>query len=208
GNSNTSIIEYARIAVLMQVPTDKRNPDFTTSYGLGEVVLDAIEKGCSSFIIGIGGSATNDGGLGMLLALGMKAWDDSGNEVGPFGKDLHRIEKISLDGLDSRVKDVEIKVASDVENPLCGGKGASKVYGKQKGATEKQMNLYDNSLAKFASLFEAETHKQFKDNSGAGAAGGVGFALLSIGGHLQSGAKLLADAIDIEEAIRQNDLII
>src|SRR5690625_1112659 len=145
---NTAIIECASIAGLPQVTLNKRNPDHTTTYGIGEVIIDALDRGCTSFIIGLGGSATNDGGLGMLLALGMEAFDQDGNKVDIFGKDVDFIEEVNLTTLDSRLKNVEVKVASDVDNPLCGERGASVVYGPQKGATGEQVRKYDAALNK------------------------------------------------------------
>lgn len=206
--STTAIIECASIAGLIQVPIDKRNPDKTTSFGIGEAIIAALDKGCTSFVIGLGGSATNDGGLGMLLALGMKAWDEHGKEVGPFGKDVHHIKKVDFSTLDPRLVAVDIQVACDVDNPLCGEKGASKIYGPQKGATKKQVEQYDLSLAHYSDLIESAIGKSVKDTPGAGAAGGLGFALLVIGANLVSGAELLANAMKLEEAIKEADLVI
>ncbi|WP_172371746.1 glycerate kinase [Sporosarcina jiandibaonis] len=205
---NTTVIECASIAGLTQVPINKRNPDITTSFGIGEAIIKALDKGCTSFIIGLGGSATNDGGLGMLLALGMKAWDQYGKEIGPFGRDVHHISRISFSELDSRLAEVDIKIASDVDNPLCGEKGASAVYGPQKGATLAQVKKYDLALDHFGDLIEAAVHKSIKTIPGAGAAGGLGFALLAIGANITSGAELLADAVNMEDAIRNADLVI
>lgn len=207
-NSGVAVIEFARISGLTQVPFDLRNPDHTTSFGLGEVILDAIDQGCKSFILGLGGSATNDGGLGLLLALGMKAWDENNEGVGRFGIDVQKIRKISFDDLDPRLKDVDIKVAYDVDNLLCGESGASIVYGPQKGATKRQALEYDRVLSYFGDLIEADTGNIMKNIPGSGAAGGLGFALLSIGAKLVSGSKLIADSMDLREIIRDVDLII
>lgn len=207
-DSKTAIFECASIAGLVQVPMDKRNPDLTTSYGLGEAMIAALDKGCSSFVIGLGGSATNDGGLGMLLALGMKAWDEQGNVVGPFGKDVHHVRKVSFSDMDVRLKEVSIKVACDVDNPLCGEKGATNVYGPQKGATKEQIHNYDQALNLYGDAIESIICKSIKDFPGAGAAGGLGFALLTIGATLVSGAELLANAMNMEEAIEKADLVI
>lgn len=204
----TAIIECANIAGLVQVPVTERNPDNTTTYGIGEAILDALDRGCQSFIIGLGGSATNDGGLGMLLALGMEAFNNQGERVGKFGRDVQTIAKVDFAHLDPRLKDVQIKVASDVDNPLCGKKGASAVYGPQKGATEGQVAAYDQALSNFANLVEDELDGSFQETPGAGAAGGLGFALLAIGAKLVSGAELIAKEMNIEEAIRQADLVI
>lgn len=207
-HSKTAIIEFANIAGLIQVPINQRNPDFTTSFGLGEVILAALDKGCTSFVIGLGGSSTNDGGLGMLLALGMKAWDEVGVGVGPYGVDLPKIKQVSFTEMDPRLAKVTVKVACDVDNPLCGKRGASEVYGPQKGATKEQVQKFDHALYNFGNIIESTLDKTLIDVPGAGAAGGVGFALLAIGAHLVSGAELLADAMNLEEAIQQADLVI
>lgn len=207
-DNKTAIIELASIAGLTQVPYESRNPDTTTSYGIGEVIIDALDQGCTSIIIGIGGSATNDGGLGMLLALGMDAWDQDGNKLGPYGKDLLHLQSISLKKLDSRLRNVHIKVACDVDNPLCGERGASVIYGPQKGASRNQIQVYDKALNYFGSLIESFCNKKMKKTPGAGASGGLGFALLAIGAKLVSGAKLLAESMNLEAVIKQSDLVI
>jgi glycerate kinase len=207
-DGHTAIIECASVAGLMQVSRSKRNPDLTTSYGIGEVILDALEKGCTSFVIGLGGSATNDGGLGMLLALGMKAWDEKGGAIGCYGIDMHQVKKISFSSIDKRLKHANIKVACDVDNPLCGIKGASFTYGPQKGATNEQVKRYDLALNNFGDIVESEIDQSLKEVPGAGAAGGLGFAFLAIDGTLVSGAELLADTMEIEKSIMKADLVI
>lgn len=207
-DGKTAIIECATIAGLVQVPANRRNPDLTTSYGIGEVMIDALNRGCSSFVIGLGGSATNDGGLGMLLALGMKVWDEYGTAVGPFGKDVHNVKEVSFADIDFRLNTADIKVACDVDNPLCGKNGATITYGPQKGATVKQIQGYDKALDHYGDAIESVLGKSLKEYPGSGAAGGLGFALLSIGANLVSGAKLLAEAMNLEETIEKADLVI
>ncbi|WP_068672229.1 glycerate kinase [Oceanobacillus sp. Castelsardo] len=207
-DSSKAVIEMAMTSGLVQVPENMRNPDFTTTYGLGEVIRDALDKGCTSILIGIGGSATNDGGLGMLLALGMKAWNEKGVLVEGFGKDLREVSKVTFKDLDPRLQKVELKVACDVDNPLCGSTGASKVFGPQKGATEEQIQQFDKSLENYGSLIEKEINRPLKDVPGSGAAGGVGFALLAIGADILSGAELLAKVIGLEEVMEGADLVI
>jgi len=202
------VIECAKMAGLIQVPEEKRNPDHTTTYGIGETILAALDKGCTSIIIGLGGSATNDGGLGMLLALGMEAFDEQGNKVGIYGQDVHKIRSVDFSKIDSRLNKVAIKVASDVDNPLCGTRGASSIYGPQKGATAEQVKSYDQSLYNFSRLVESNLQTSIRDVAGAGAAGGLGFGLLAIGGQLVSGAELLANAIDMETAIQKADIVL
>lgn len=204
---NEAIIELALIAGIVQVPEDKRNPDHTTTYGLGEVIKDALDQGCSSIVIGIGGSATNDGGLGMLLALGMEARDEDGNLLAGFGKDLHRLHQLSFDKMDPRIEDVKINVACDVDNPLYGNRGASVIFGPQKGATPEQVQEYDQSLEHFSKLVEQELGSSFGNVPGVGAAGGLGFGLYALGAELVSGAELLANTIHLEASIQDADLV-
>ncbi|RCW74808.1 glycerate kinase [Saliterribacillus persicus] len=207
-DGNTAIIETALLAGLTQVPNEKRNPEYTTTYGIGEAILDGLERGCTSFIIGLGGSATNDGGLGMLQALGLRAWDEDGNTLTGFGSDLKNIHKISTEHLDPRLDEISIKVACDVDNPLCGPNGASYIYGPQKGGTAEQVEFLDKALDNFGSLLEKDRNLSLKTIPGAGAAGGLGFALLALGGELVSGAQLIAQATLLEETLKKSDLVI
>ncbi|MFZ3576939.1 glycerate kinase [Virgibacillus sp. DJP39] len=207
-DKNTAIIEYAAIAGLDLIPSNQRNPDITTSYGVGEVILDALAQGCTSIILGLGGSSTNDAGLGLLQALGLRAWDKNGTQLSGFGKDLLEVNKVSLDCMDTRLGELDIRVACDVDNPLRGPRGASVIYGPQKGADEEQVKQYDKGIQEFADLIEAEIGQSYQEVAGSGAAGGIGFAMLSIGGCLVSGAKLIADASKIDSSIKQADLVI
>ncbi|MEC3883947.1 glycerate kinase [Halobacillus sp. HZG1] len=207
-DDDRAVIEGAEIAGLPLVPTEKRNPDHTTSYGIGQAITHALDEGCTDLIVAIGGSSTNDGGLGMLQALGMKTYDESGQITGIHGKDLHTVKKVELSGLDSRLKNIKIRVASDVDNPLTGNRGASHVYGPQKGATEQQVYAYDQSLDHYGKLVEEVLNKNIMNTPGAGAAGGLGFAFLTIGAQLESGAKLVGEAIQIQETIRGADYVI
>lgn len=206
-DEKTAIIEGASIAGLPQVPQQQRNPNHTTTFGIGEVMKDALDAGCTSFIIGIGGSATNDGGLGMLQALGMKAYDKTGKELGPFGKDLLSFHKADFRTIDSRLKKVTIDIASDVDNPLCGKQGATYVYGPQKGATEQQLAEYDKALCDYGTAIEKTLEKTFKQVPGAGAAGGLGFAFLMLDATLTPGASVAAEAIHLEKAIKEADVV-
>ncbi|HLR62014.1 MAG TPA: glycerate kinase [Lentibacillus sp.] len=207
-DSNTAIIECASIAGLVQVPEDKRNPALTTTFGIGETMLDALERGCRRFVIGLGGSATNDGGLGMLKALGMKVWDENEHETGMFGEDLLDVTGVSFEDIDHRLAEADIKVACDVDNPLCGEKGATNVYGPQKGLKTEELEHYDSALNRYGDAIESVLNNHFKNIPGAGAAGGLGFALLTLGGNLVSGAKLLADAMNAGEVIQEADLVV
>src|SRR5699024_11156673 len=182
----TAIIECANIAGLTLVPNEMRNPDLTTTYGIGEVMKDALDRGCTAMIIGLGGSATNDGGLGMLQALGLQAWDACGNVVGHCGSDKITVRRITLEGLDKRLANIDSKVARDVDYPLCGPNGASAVYGPQKGATPEQVKVYDQALQTFGQCIEKESDRSFMNVRGAGAAGGLGFSLLVLVARLVS----------------------
>src|SRR5699024_10765878 len=161
-DETTAIIEGATIAGLLQVPLHQRSPYTTLFRSIGEVMQDALTQGCTSFIIGIGGSATNDGGLGMLQALGMQAYDENGEKLGPFGRDVLNIHKVDLQNMDPRLKQVTIQIANDVDNPLCGEHGATYIYGPQKGMTEHQLPQYDNALDYFGTLMEETLQKNFK----------------------------------------------
>lgn len=206
--ADTAIIENAGIAGLVQVPEESLNPDLTTTFGMGEVIKDALDQGCTSFIVGLGGSATNDGGLGMLMALGLEAWDKQGTKLGAYGLDLLKVDKISMERLDRRLASVNIRVASDVNNPLCGPTGATYIYGPQKGTTESQLEEYDKAMRRYSRLLEAELNRDFQNRPGAGAAGGLGFAFLALGAELVSGAQLMASAIEVESEIEGASLVL
>ncbi|WP_173918164.1 glycerate kinase [Halobacillus sp. Marseille-Q1614] len=203
-----AVIEGANIAGLPLVPKDKQNPDLTTTYGLGEAIRHALDNGQRDLMVAIGGSSTNDGGLGMLQALGMKAFDQNGQEAGIFGRDLFQIEHVDLSSLDPRLKETSIRIACDVDNPLTGTRGASHVYGPQKGATEQQVRHYDQALETYGRLIEKELGQDLMEVPGAGAAGGLGFAFLTMGAKLESGAKLVAEAIDLRASIEEADYVL
>ncbi|RPF53203.1 glycerate kinase [Aquisalibacillus elongatus] len=204
GSEQTAFVEVGNTAGLVQVPENKRNPFHTTSYGLGEIILEVVDQGYREIIIGLGGSATNDGGLGMLTALGAKFFDDSGVEVGVYGEDLLNVSQVDLSGLDERLFDIELKVASDVNNPLCGPNGASAVFGPQKGATVQQIKELDQAIGSYGSL----VNEPIKDHPGAGAAGGLGFALLALGASLESGAELVGQTMGLEDTIKNSDFVV
>ncbi|WP_456275266.1 glycerate kinase family protein [Bacillus sp. AK128] len=208
GDKETVVIEMALISGLPMVPEEKRNPLNTTTYGIGEVIQEAINSDYRKFIIGLGGSATNDGGLGMLQALGVTFLDEYGNRVSPFGESVKDVAIVDFSTLDARVKDCHFQIASDVENPLCGPNGATAVFGPQKGAGEEMIEELDAALSKFASLVEKELKSSYQNQEGAGAAGGLGFAFLTIGGEMISGAKLIGEATDLKTKISKADLVI
>ncbi|WP_230501044.1 glycerate kinase [Sutcliffiella rhizosphaerae] len=208
GDEETVLIEMAKISGLPMVEESKRNPLNTTTYGIGEVILDAINQGYRKFLIGLGGSATNDGGLGMLQALGATFQDEAGKKVPPFGSAVGEVASVDFSTIHPQVKECQFDIASDVENPLCGEIGASAVFGPQKGADEKMVEMLDASLSKYGALIEQHLGKTFQNMKGAGAAGGLGFAFLSIGGTILSGSKLIAEAANLHQDIPHADLII
>ncbi|WP_017185388.1 glycerate kinase [Alkalibacillus haloalkaliphilus] len=208
GVNHEALIEVASVCGLMQVPKEKQNPLFTTSYGLGELVKKALDVGYRQLLIGLGGSATNDGGLGMLQALGAKFYDESNHEVGFYGNDLQFVARVDLTNLDPRLEQCEIKVASDVENPLCGENGASHVFGPQKGASEQIVKQMDEALAHYSQVVEGELGRTYKNKQGAGAAGGLGFALMVMGGEIMSGAQVVGEIARLEDEIKSSQLVV
>ncbi|MGG4165954.1 glycerate kinase [Rossellomorea vietnamensis] len=208
GDQKTAVIEIASIAGLPMVPMEKRNPFHTTSRGIGEVIISAVESGFRDFIIALGGSSTNDGGFGMLQSLGVTFLDKKGIAVGSFGNNLGYISKVDWSTLHPAVRESSFRIASDVENPLCGETGASTVFGPQKGATKGQVKVLDQQLFHFSQLLQEERGTNFRDSIGAGAAGGLGFAFLHLNGIIESGAKLVAEASSLSFAIQDADWIL
>ncbi|MDO4427536.1 MAG: glycerate kinase [Moraxella sp.] len=204
-----AVIEMAAASGLHLVEKDKRNPLITSTYGTGELILDALQKGAKRLIIGIGGSATNDGGAGMLSALGFKFLDKDGQVLGQGGAELVNLAIIDTSQASPLLKGVEIQVACDVNNLLCGANGASHIYAPQKGADSEMVLRLDKALAHFASIAVSHGFKDCQYTAGAGAAGGLGFGLMSfLNASLSSGFTLVAGACGLENAIKQADLII
>lgn len=204
-----AIIEMSGAAGITLVAEQDRNPLYTTTYGVGEVIKDAIAKGCRRFVVGIGGSATNDGGIGMLQALGYGMLDKDGNQV-PFGAvGLSQIVEITDDQVIPELKECQFLIACDVTNPLCGERGASAVYGPQKGATPEMVKDMDQWLAAYAKL-AAETFENADPlYPGTGAAGGMGFAFLSFtNASLESGVQLILKETKLEEYVKDADIVI
>lgn len=206
---NIAIIEMADTAGLTLVPENKRNPLFTTTYGLGELILDAIHNGCRKFIIGIGGSATNDCGLGMLSALGIKFFNKNHKPIGIFGKDLQDIVFIDTSTLNPLIKDCSFSIACDVTNPLYGENGCSHIYAPQKGATPDIVNQMDNNIKNFADLIKKQLGLTGANLAGAGAAGGLGFAFHTfLKAQLIPGIELILNTLHIQEFLKNADLLI
>lgn len=212
GDGKTAIIEMAAASGLHLVPPEKRNPLLTTSYGTGELIKLALDLGVESFILGIGGSATNDGGVGMLQALGMQCLDSQDKPIGFGGAELANIVKIDvqqLDPLDPRLQQVHIEVACDVNNPLCGECGASAIFGPQKGATPEMVKQLDAALSHFAEIAERDCGKQIRDQDGAGAAGGMGGGLLLLPSvQLKAGIQIVLDRLHLIDYVKDADVVI
>ncbi len=209
-HKKTAIIEMASAAGITLVPYKKRNPLHTTTFGVGEMIADALQKGCRHFIIGIGGSATNDCGVGMLQALGFRFLDQSGNTVSYGADGVRNIVSIDASLANPLLADCDFRIACDVTNPLCGGNGCSYIYGPQKGADPAMISQMDAWLSAFADLTQKIYNKKADKNMpGAGAAGGLGFAFSAyLGGRLQSGISIVLEETHMEAAIQDADLII
>lgn len=206
---STAIIEIAAAAGLALTPDAERNPMHTTTYGVGEMIRNAIDNGCRDFIIGLGGSATNDCGMGMLKALGFEFLDNDGSHV-PFGAEgVIKTAFISCKNVLPKLSECSFKIACDVKNPLCGPSGCSAVFAPQKGALPQDIPVMDAAMARFAELTKQIFPQANAAAPGAGAAGGLGFAFMTyLGGSMHSGIKLIIDRTGIEESIASSDLVI
>ncbi|WP_315079955.1 glycerate kinase [uncultured Clostridium sp.] len=203
GNKTTAVIEMATASGIQLIKREERNPLMTTTYGTGELIKAALDKGIKHIIIGIGGSATNDGGAGMIQALGGKLLDGNGNEIAFGGGALNNLENIDLSNLDCRLKDITIEVACDVTNPLIGEKGASAIFGPQKGATVEMVKELDDNLSHYAEVIKRCLGKDIAYTEGAGAAGGLGAALLAfLDGKLKRGIDLVIKHTNLSEKVK------
>lgn len=205
----TAVIEMSAAAGITLIPAEQRDPMKATTYGVGEMIKDAICRGCRHFIVGIGGSATNDGGVGMLSALGFRFLDENGADI-PFGAaGLEELSSISIDSAMPELKECSFRIACDVTNPLCGEDGCSAIYGPQKGADAQMVRKMDGWLANYARLAAEVSDKADADHPGAGAAGGLGFAFLSfLNGELESGIKIILEETKIEQYIMNADIVV
>lgn len=209
GDKKTAILEMAAASGIELVPKEKRDATITTTYGTGELIKAALDKGVETILIGIGGSATNDGGAGMIQALGGKLLDRDGKEIGFGGGELSKLEKIDLSNLDKRIKDTKIVVACDVQNPLTGPNGASHIFGKQKGADENQRELLDKNLKHYAEIIRKDIGKDVENIPGAGAAGGLGAGLMAfLSAELKKGIEIVIEYSNLEEKLQGADLVI
>ncbi|MEC6908453.1 glycerate kinase [Photobacterium piscicola] len=209
GNGKTAVIEMAAASGLHLVSPEQRNPMLTTSFGTGELILAALDQGVDHIIVGIGGSATNDGGIGMAQALGVQLLDSNGQALKFGGQALAQLATIDITTVDPRLANIKLEVACDVDNPLCGEKGASQVFGPQKGATPAMVAALDQHLAHYAAIIKQDLGVDIKNTAGAGAAGGMGAALLGLfNAQLRSGIEIVIDAVNLGDIVQDADLVI
>lgn len=206
--SKLAVLESALVVGLTMVPSEQRNPLNATSRGIGELITRVLDLGIRSLLIGIGGTAVNDGGIGLLAALGVVFVNKEGAALEGFGRDLPHIASIDTSGLDPRLAECRIAVASDVTNPLVGPNGATFVFGPQKGASPEMASLLDAAMDAYAERLEQALPGRHRETPGAGAAGGIGYALLMLGGELSSGAKLVAEAAGLGRHIASADFVL
>ena len=207
--ADKAVIEMAAASGLPMVPEELRNPMNTTTYGTGELILDALKRGYRDISIAIGGSATNDGGMGCARALGVKFLDSEGNELEGFGRDLAKVSSIDVSGLDERIKDAKITVMCDVTNPLCGKDGATWTFGKQKGATPEIQEELEKGMCNYRDIIKESFGVDCDEISGAGAAGGLGAALkVFFGGEMKSGIETVLELIRFEERLEGVDIVV
>ena len=209
GDGNTAVIEMARASGLALVPQRRRNPRITTTVGTGEILKEALDQGFTRVIVGLGGSATNDGGAGMAGALGARFLDANGRPLPPGGAALSRLASIDTSALHPGLGEVSIVAATDVTNPLCGPDGASAVFGPQKGASGEVVSELDAALANFARIVQRDVGVDVADRPGAGAAGGLGAGLMAFAGaQLQSGIDMVCQVLDFDSHLAGADLVI
>ncbi|HDR1344697.1 TPA: glycerate kinase [Pasteurella multocida] len=209
GDKQTAIIEMAAASGLHLVPVEQRNPLKTTSFGTGQLIKAALDLGVKKIILGIGGSATNDAGVGMLQALGALFLDQHQQPIGFGCEQLQDIMHVDLSQLDPRLSSVELEVACDVNNPLCGPRGASAIFGPQKGASVEMVEKLDNALLHFSHMVEQQYQRNIRDHAGAGAAGGMGGGLLLLPNvSLKSGVEIVIKAVKLDTLVANADLVI
>ena len=209
GDGNTAVIEMARTSGLALLTLEERDPLNATTYGLGEIIVSALNKGFRKFIVGIGGSATNDAGAGMAQALGIKLMDREGRNLVFGGAALQNLSVIDTSNIDQRVLESNFQIACDVNNPLTGPEGASAVYGPQKGATEENVWQLDSALGVFAEVAKRDLGKDISNLEGAGAAGGLGAGMIAfVEGHLRAGVDIVLDTVNLAEKLESADLVI
>lgn len=209
GDKKTCVIEMANASGICLIPNEKLNPMKTSSYGTGELIKKALDDGCRNFILAIGGSSTNDGGIGMLQALGVKLLNKNGDSVAFGGKGLCEISTINTTNLDHRIYESEFLIATDVQNPLIGENGATKVFGPQKGATPEMIDLLEKGMIKWANLVESKMGIRLHDIAGAGAAGGIGGAFLAFfPSKIKRGIDIVIEYSGLKNALPSTDIVI
>jgi len=207
-DSKTAVIEMAKASGLELLKEHEKNPLLTSTFGTGQLIRDALDRGCTKIVIGIGGSATNDGGVGMVRALGGKFLNDKGMEIKEGGGNLRELYTMDLSNFDTRIQNCEVVVACDVSNPLTGAHGASMVYGGQKGGRRKDLELLDTNLGHYANKIKDTLGMDISKTPGAGAAGGTGAGLLAfLNGKLVNGIELILQTLKVEETIKRADLV-
>jgi len=207
GDGITGVVEMARASGLALLAPEERNPSLTTTMGTGELIRAALDVGIERLIVGVGGSATNDAGMGMAHALGVRFKDSLGRTLDPVGKSLERISTVDLSGLDPRLAGLQVTVACDVKNPLFGPKGAAQVYARQKGATSIEVEFLDGGLRRWAEVIERDLRRNVADLPGAGAAGGLGAGLAAfLDAELKSGVDIVMDAYELDSDLRDASL--
>lgn len=207
--TKTAILEMASAAGIILVSKEEKNPLTATTYGVGEMILDAVDRGCRNFIIGIGGSATNDGGIGMLKALGYTFLDADGQDAGQGAQALGKVTSIRKEHVSKALAECHFQVACDVTNPLCGNNGATYIYGPQKGVTDNIKEELDHAMAHYATVTRVALGCDYEKAEGAGAAGGLGFALLSyLHAKLTPGIDLILNAVELEKELKDADIVV
>lgn len=207
-SDGSAVIESAEIVGLTDVDGTAIPVQERSTLGIGDALLALLDTGARRFLIALGGSSTNDGGIGMLVALGLKLLDAEGKQIEPVPSQLGKLARVDVSGLDPRLQDIHIVAMSDVDNPLCGDQGATAVFGPQKGVKPEQIKPLDTLLGHFAGLFEEAAGRSAAGSRGAGAAGGLGYALLMLGAEFQSGAQTVADYIGLDAALKNADWLI
>lgn len=209
GDGKTAVIEMAAASGLPLVSDDQKDPMTASTYGTGELIKHALDKGCDKIIMGVGGSATNDGGQGMAKALGVVFLDKQGNDIGYGGGSLDKLFSIDISGIDKRIKNCEVILACDVENPLCGPTGATYVFGPQKGAKDGVLEILDKNLEHYAGVIKSTLNVDIKDYPGAGAAGGLGGgALAFLNANMRKGVEIVIEMVRLDEHVKDADLVI
>ncbi|MFQ5933355.1 MAG: glycerate kinase [Dehalococcoidia bacterium] len=209
GDNRTAVIEMARASGLALVPRDKRNPLITTTYGTGELIRHALDAGNRSFILGVGGSATCDGGAGVAQALGTQLLDAEGRELPTGGKALAHLNRVDVSGMDPRVAESRFQVATDVTNPLCGPEGTATIYGPQKGATPAMVEELDRAMDHYGEVLKRDLGKDIKNVPGAGAAGGLAAGLVAfLNAELRPGVDVVAEVIDFSRRLDGCELVV